>query len=705
MSRSNRILQSKDYLAKLLAMENLTVLHDGSAQTASFDPKKRVLTLPILKVMTNFMYDAFIGHEISHALYTDGKQIELFMAENPEIPFVLINIVEDARIEKLIKRKYPGLKSDFFRFYQLLSDPKNEFGLDFFSLENTDLSKLDIFDRLNLHFKVGSFKKIPFNPSEEWTLDLLENLETMDDVFGACKKLMEFHKKQQQQQSKSQPQSQSKTTQQSSSQTQTGASSEPIVVKQEDLKESDGDSEDTVEAEVLNPQDLPEQKNKKQKKEEQDSSGKQGGSGENKKPKPLGEHTQKIEKEMLKIIVDKGDNVHYSMFTDEISVEKNISKSKLTCTPEMFNMYTKFLGDINPTINLMVSQFNMKKSADEYKKMKLSNSGKLNTKKLATYRTSNGSNMFLQNEIYPETQDHGLILFVDWSSSMDNIIHNVMKQALVIIEFCRKVNIPVKIYAFTDGSCNTAFSNGLKYGVTSPRSNLNVKELYCSIRFKNKAQHSAQCSALYKFSSKPAEVTSIMYMSGTPLNSLALFSNSIVNKFCEETKKQKVSVVLLTDGGAGDTVPMVCGKTNILKHEKTGKLFQSEQNSHPWHFMFSLAKQSGRIKSLCGIYIDSSYESAKYAIIPENKPEQIKEFDSKKKSFFNEKYAIIEKTTYFDAYMVVNPICFNFGTQVSEFKKLSSMPTTVAVEEAFSKELNRTKSKLVFMKYFIDIIA
>ena len=57
-------------LARLLAGENLTVVHNGEAETASFDLKNRTLTMPVLANMTPEVYELFVGHEVSHALNT-----------------------------------------------------------------------------------------------------------------------------------------------------------------------------------------------------------------------------------------------------------------------------------------------------------------------------------------------------------------------------------------------------------------------------------------------------------------------------------------------------------------------------------------------------------------------------------------------------------------------------------------------------------
>jgi len=93
---------SKDQLAKLLAMENIHIRHSGDAQTASFDVKNRVLTLPVWADMTSDIIDMLTGHEVGHALYTLPEKWPEAIDEG--VHKGILNIVEDARIEKKIKR-------------------------------------------------------------------------------------------------------------------------------------------------------------------------------------------------------------------------------------------------------------------------------------------------------------------------------------------------------------------------------------------------------------------------------------------------------------------------------------------------------------------------------------------------------------------------------------------------------------------------
>ena len=99
--------QVKSNLAKLLATENLTVEH-SNVPTASFDVLNRVLSLPIWENVSDDVYDLLVGHEVGHAIYTPDE-----WGDSYGIPQSYLNVVEDARIERLMKVKYPGLAKSF----------------------------------------------------------------------------------------------------------------------------------------------------------------------------------------------------------------------------------------------------------------------------------------------------------------------------------------------------------------------------------------------------------------------------------------------------------------------------------------------------------------------------------------------------------------------------------------------------------------
>ena len=113
----NTVNTVREQTARLLATENITVVQDAKAPSAYFDLKNRTLALPVWKGMTDSQYDMLIGHETGHALFTpngNGGWVDTAKAIAADAGFGgdqeairaatgIINIVEDARIERLVK--------------------------------------------------------------------------------------------------------------------------------------------------------------------------------------------------------------------------------------------------------------------------------------------------------------------------------------------------------------------------------------------------------------------------------------------------------------------------------------------------------------------------------------------------------------------------------------------------------------------------
>ena len=173
-----------DKLAKLLATENIVVEH-RNAPTASFDTKNRILTLPMWKDVTPTLETLLVGHEVGHALYTPDSGWSGLVIEEKTI----CNIVEDARIERKMKIKYPGLRRDFYEGYKELFDK------DFFKIKGKNIETINFLDRLNLHFKIGSFQTIMFQEDEKCFVDDIEAAKTWDEVVDITHRIFEFLKK------------------------------------------------------------------------------------------------------------------------------------------------------------------------------------------------------------------------------------------------------------------------------------------------------------------------------------------------------------------------------------------------------------------------------------------------------------------------------------------------------------------------------
>ena len=144
--KNNKINKNaKSYLAKLLATENISVEH-RKVKTAFFDLKQRLLVVPIWKEMNKDILDLLLAHEIGHALFTPQQEWKDAI-EKEKINRSFLNVIEDARIEKLVKRKYPGLQQSFIKGYRDLINN------DFFKTRDRNVDEMLLIDRLNMHFK------------------------------------------------------------------------------------------------------------------------------------------------------------------------------------------------------------------------------------------------------------------------------------------------------------------------------------------------------------------------------------------------------------------------------------------------------------------------------------------------------------------------------------------------------------------------
>lgn len=185
-------LDYKDIVGKLMSQENISIVHSPNAKTASFDLESRTLFLPEFANVSEDVYDLMIGHEVSHALNTPKQGWHKSTEKRGANFKTFLNVVEDARIEKMIQRKFPGLKSSFKKGYKELYD------MDMFGIREKSRKELDdmlLIDRLNIYFKLGQYQSgVSFKENEYQYIEEMENLKTWKDVVTLAEKLFEYCK-------------------------------------------------------------------------------------------------------------------------------------------------------------------------------------------------------------------------------------------------------------------------------------------------------------------------------------------------------------------------------------------------------------------------------------------------------------------------------------------------------------------------------
>ncbi len=565
----------KTQLAKLLATENFVVEH-RNVRTASFNVYDRILVLPLWKLASNTIYDLLVAHECSHALFTPNED----WTEKVNIPKQFVNVVEDVRIEKLMKRKYPGLAKTFYNGYRELNDD------DFFDIAHEDINTFNLADRINLHFKVGHFVDVAFSTFEEPIVRIVESCETFDDVLFASELLYKFCKKEKEKREDATKEDDTKEEVDSSPTSEEESKEDPL---ENDIEEDEENGE--PEPEIKTDDALSE------------SIG------------DLNDSTDHVEsayceipKLDLEMVIVSNSDIHNKLdfcFGGQLEDGCGVDDE-----------YYKFKKSAQKEVNYLVNEFECKKASDNYARSTTNRTGVLDTKKLSSYRFN--EDLFKKVSIVPDGKNHGLIFLLDWSGSMSLYMMDTIRQLYNLIWFCRKVQIPFEVYAFT-----SAYIRGEKYdsrgNPIETSNNIEKRENVFRVgdEFKllnwlsskvSKATLEEHMVNFWRVASnvsyargyaQPLRHQSPMMpyltppefnLSGTPLHEAIISLHQIIPQFKRQNKLQKVQCIILTDGEANplpiyryterrfDVDPVLRVKSlranrAFLRNRKTGHLY------------------------------------------------------------------------------------------------------------------------------------
>jgi hypothetical protein len=458
-------VEQKSQLARLMATENLQVEHQ-KISTAKFDVEKRILYLPIWQNMTGVLYDLLCGHEVGHALYTPAEGWHEAVVDSSKGTNYksFLNVVEDARIEKKIKRRYPGLKSSFQTAY---ADLVNR---DFFDIANKDINEMPFIDRLNLFSKSQwTNSSIQFTENESVMVDKVQTTETWEDVVRVTDEIYEYSKDEQFE------------TQQSLGELEwsddiEGDGQEVETKKQEvdEQEESSGQSKKSNESK--DSKDEEQKEESLQSKKSNESKDSDNDKQENQDEQNGINHEKEsnvADRDMFvpECATDDSYRLKESMLLDEkskpyfyINLPKPVMKNIITPAKRVQEQLTEFYSEYdadstNKLVNdfkrkneryvgLLAKEFEMRKAAKSFSKSKLSDTGDIDVAKLSSYKFDD--NIFRKVMLTPKGKSHGLVLLLDKSGSMSNNMSGSIEQILVLAMFCRKVSIPFVVYGFGD---------------------------------------------------------------------------------------------------------------------------------------------------------------------------------------------------------------------------------------------------------------
>ena len=705
----------KSQLAKLLATEDLIVEHK-QCETASFNVHTRVLTLPMWERASNDVYDLLVSHEVGHALFTPDEN----WLEKVAIPPQFVNVVEDARIEKMMKRQYAGISKTFFKGYKELNEE------DFFSISDESIPDLNLADRANLYFKVGNFVDISFESEEKSLVQKIAEVETFDEVLKVAEELYLFCKKEKEEKIDDMPippevgeggQSQTPTSQSQPSDGEGGGDSEgqsdPQIPQQTN---EEGDWDTPVASDDPEVQTADALQSKLQDLVDSDA-------WEN--------VYVEIPKVDLKYIIAENSVVH-----DDI--DKWFTHQQNNCHHPIFQRaddeFIKFKRNAQKEVNYLVKEFECRKAADSYARATTARTGVLDTSKLHTYKYN--EDLFKKVSVIPDGKNHGLIFVLDWSGSMSKVMLDTIKQLYNLIWFCKKVSIPFEVYAFTNEwkkpeidyekgeivkPADWTSSYEKKENLLAVHEQFSMMNLLTSRVNGKQLEHQMiniwRCARAFgDYYSSVYSVPTRLGLSGTPLNEAFVCLHQILPQFQEENKLQKVQCIVLTDGEANHLCRHVMvkrhwenepymgtrqltGGVTFLRDRKTGNTYQVP---YGWHGFSDLMLQNLRDNfptvNFVGIRVLESRDANHFMKLYYDQNSD--EFRKIQNEWKKQRSCTI-KTSGYHAYFAMSAASLS---QESEFE-VDSDASKAKIKSAFIKSLKTKKLNKKVLGEFISLVA
>jgi len=705
---------AKSVLSRLLASENIFVVHSNTAKTASFDIKNRVLTLPVFKDMSNEQYDMFIGHEVSHAIFTpfteedqkcltDHKCLSsaYTIADGDKNFFGLahsyMNIVEDARIERLIKDKFNGLRRDFYVGYREL------FVKNFFDTNGKNIAEYSLIDRINLHFKVGFHINVPFSAEEMEFVKMVESTLTFDDVVDVAKKIWNYSK--------------SKNEDQMSDSTM-------VDIFGENGEDTDGENALA---------------------KDKDGKVSKGKNWSSRSVSPDASTTQKAFDKNFSRLIDENsyDHSYYSLPTFNMKDSVVSYKELMVMYDDCANRYApnylrlqneadKFVEDSNRVVNILAQAFFAKKAAKDHQRSMTHRTGVIDTVRMMDYKFND--DIFRRMKVVKKGKSHGLVFFMDLSGSMSPILEDTIKQLVQLVLFCKRVNIPFEVYGFSTklkngyefdygdseyvDQYNTAHANSwiepkFKYGkdtaekTVCPFTLINIfsskmtkREISTMIR-----NLFAMCDR-FKRSGGAHEVPRIMDLSSTPLIETIVAAMDIIPMFKAQYKLDIVHSVFLTDGQPTG-VYMNSHNSHYTKNQFT---FDSTKDGLQ-NDLISMFREYTGSKAIQFFLCDAKtklplyeFDSTGYNYNYSYNDDSVEGYTEANTQYVKEGWAVAKSgSTRYNEKFIIRASNSVDNEDLEE--ALSQRTSNVGIRNAFVKAMNSTMTSRVMLNRFIDLIA
>ena len=733
------LVESKSNLARLMATENLLV-EQRQVQTAFFDLKNRVLTVPILDGnLSPELYDLLLGHEVGHALETPAEGWHDSVIDL-KVNRSILNVCEDARIEKKIKRKFPGIRISFVKGYRELMEK------DFFGVKDKELNKLNFIDRVNLYTKGGAAQGIDFTSEEYSLVREVEDAETFSETVTIAMKIQTFMKLKSEEQ-KSKPQKVQPGTE-APPQEENAGNSGPVNFdfdKSEDVEKSQSEPKegDSKEKELTEDSLGGEEKKEEKEAESPQETGGTGSAGSDdakiesetdnsfrEKEKELysnGKQKDVMYSNIPDILLENVIVDHKTLIKEVIEYNSEPNRKEWFNEEKMRANFSKFRNESNKVVSYLVKEFEMRKNAEQQTRAQISKTGELNMSKIHEYKFTD--DIFARLTKVPNGKSHGLVMFIDWSGSMCDHMSPTVKQLLNLVMFCKKVNIPFDVYAFSTSklpSQEKLEAQKRKVGdlYTHPFTLLNIlSHKMTANEFTKMASYLLDYGTGRRGTCSNMEPPDILQLGGTPLNEAVIAAFKVIPKFRTENKLEIVNTVFLTDGEGSSLYGRIdeigegerCYTSNIDANWKMRSFFRDpttkasvEVTDTAGYGSRGAAQTTALLKLLkqrtdanvVGFYVAKVRDVRHALAIYSPKSEETK-IESRVAEFRKNNFTYLNNVGYDEYYFLRSD---KLDTDEDDEFEVTST-TTRGLVSAFSKYTGNRVSNRIVLNRFINLIA
>ena len=706
------MLSRKSVLARLLANENISV-QQGNFETAFFDVENRVLGLPLWKEMSGDLYDLLVGHEVGHALYTPSTKEEL---QVKGVPFSYVNVVEDIRIEKAMLAKYPGLVANFKRGYLELVE------MNIFGTKKRDINSMGFMDRLNIKAKGRDLIDVQFSDEEMPYFKMAMAVETFQDVENVCRALVAWlsQKKDDKKDENGQGEAEKPPVTLDQLEDIMSQLSMPGEESEEEGKESEeetdsGESENSASGE-------PESEESDEESDEEETV---AGAGAGEVPDDLPEvETEDAQRSNMKNLAEDKSKLFIQGMTraafelvktpyKDIIESREARQKEISdlggseLVAESMNGYDDFMNQTKQVVNLMAKEFEMRKAAFRSARARTSTKGSLDVNKLHAYKYDD--QLFKQVTTLADGKNHGMMMLVDYSGSMSNVLPSVIRQTIALVMFCKRVNIPFEVYAFTTSDDSTRTKAVRE--ASSKLVRFDYEDLALNQLFTNKMSKMDFERAMKSFYAQTRQVhylPRIERLGSTPLNAALLATQYLIEDFLKVNPVHKMNLITLTDGES-NPVRSVAGIDGSYSREymmeikgKKINLEASYWGEHVTNTKAILEAVTGPNITTANFFICSRRDFKKelYRVLPYD----VRAQDEARKSMTKDGVWIKNDCNGYNRRFVIVDSSNKMTGQSDDFE-IAEKATANQIAKAFSKFSGSKKGNRVVTQKFAELVA